>query len=157
MPTAVRDLYEEARAVLPISPRASSALLRLALQVLIDTLEPGNKTINEKIRRLVARGLEPTTKKAMDVLRVVGNNAVHPGEIELDGEAELVPALFALLNLVVHHVLTRPKQVDDLFDSLPESARDAIERRDSANVVSIKNSSGSSTSKARAGKKSVGA
>ncbi|MFI5611085.1 DUF4145 domain-containing protein [Amycolatopsis sp. NPDC051903] len=157
MPKEVRKLYEEARAVFPISPRSSGALLRLALQVLIDTLEPGKKTINEKIRRLVARGLEPTTKKAMDVLRVVGNNAVHPGEIELDGDDDLIPALFALLNLVVHHVLSRPKQVDSLFDSLPESARTAIERRDSTNVVSIEKPTGSTAPKNATDENSVGA
>lgn len=153
MPEEVRDLYEEARAVLPLSPRSSCALLRLALQVLIDTLEPGKKTINEKIRRLVSRGLEPTAKKAMDVLRVVGNNAVHPGEIDLDDDTELVPALFALLNLIVHHVVSRPKQVESLFDSLPDTARQAIEKRDAAKVIPITKSSGEVSTKEDSKKK----
>lgn len=147
MPEPVRAIYEEAQAVLSVSPRSAAALLRLALQTLIDTLEPGSKSINEKIRRLVARGLEPTARKAMDVLRIVGNNAVHPGEILLDDDSETVPALFALLNLVVHHVLSRPRQVDSLFDSLPESAKSAIERRDADNVVDIKKSTGNGSAK----------
>jgi len=130
MPKNVLDIYEEARRVLPVSVRSCAALLRLALQVLIETLEPGRGHINQKIRRLVERGLEPSAQKAMDVLRVVGNNAVHPGSIELEEDGELVPALFGLLNLVVHHVISRPRQIEALFDSLPESARQAIAKRD---------------------------
>lgn len=62
---------------------------------------------------------------------------MHPGEILIDGDEELVPALFALLNLIVHHVLSRPQQVDSLFESLPESARKAIDRRDAAKVIAL--------------------
>ncbi|WP_216893454.1 DUF4145 domain-containing protein [Nocardia alni] len=130
MPPEILATYEEARQVLAISPRAAAGLLRLALQNLIDTLEPGAGSVNDKIGRLVQRGLEPSAAKAMDILRVVGNNAVHPGRLDVDGDAELVPALFEILNLVVHHVLTRPRQVEALFETLPAGAREAIERRD---------------------------
>jgi hypothetical protein len=130
MPDAVRSIYEEARAVSQVSPRSAAALLRLALQVLIDELEPGSANINTKIGRLVRRGLSTQVQQAMDVLRVVGNNAVHPGQINLDGDGDLVPSLFVLVNLIVEQVVSRPNHVAALFDALPESARQSIGKRD---------------------------
>ncbi|URN07702.1 DUF4145 domain-containing protein [Actinomadura madurae] len=131
MPEAVQDIYEEARAVYELSPRSCGALLRLALQVLVDELEPGSGSINKKIGRLVERGLDPTIQKAMDVLRVIGNNSVHPGSIALEEEVDTIPFLFEMLNLIVHHVVSRPRQVEELFNALPDGAREAIRERDS--------------------------
>jgi len=37
----------------------------------------------------------------MDSLRVIGNNAVHPGEMDLTDDTEAASALFNLLNFVV--------------------------------------------------------
>ncbi|MGI8328316.1 DUF4145 domain-containing protein [Actinomadura scrupuli] len=131
MPQAVQDIYEEARAVYELSPRSCGALLRLALQVLVDELEPGAGSINKKIGRLVEHGLDPTIQKAMDVLRVVGNNSVHPGSISLAEDVETIPSLFEMLNLIVQHVVSRPRQVEALFNTLPDGAREAIRQRDS--------------------------
>ena len=130
MPNEVKALYDEARDVSGRSRKSAAALLRLALQHLIDDLEPGTAPINDKIGALVKRGLHPDVQRAMDVLRVVGNNAVHPGEIDLDADDELLPSLFELLNLVVEQVVTRPKQVASLFGSLPAGAQAAVAKRD---------------------------
>jgi len=128
-PDRVMAVYEEARAVASRSPRSAAGLLRLALQMLVDELVEGSAKLDTKIGTLVSRGLDPAVQKAMDVLRVVGNNAVHPGQIQIDEDPELVPALFGLLNLVVEQMIARPKHVDSLFDLLPQSARDGIEQR----------------------------
>lgn len=130
MPTAVRCLYEEARGVGHFSRRSAAALLRLALQVLVDDLDPGPGAINDKIGRLVGRGLDQHVQRAMDVVRVVGNNAVHPGRIDLDGDESLVPSLFSLVNVVVEQMIARPKMVEGLFKALPADALAAISRRD---------------------------
>ncbi|MBO3095844.1 DUF4145 domain-containing protein [Cellulomonas dongxiuzhuiae] len=130
MPDDVRRIFEEAREVSAVSPRSAAALLRLALQVLINDLEPGNGTLDVKIGRLVARGLSQEVARAMDVVRVIGNNAVHPGLIEMGGDVTPVPAMFTLLNLIVEQVIVRKAEVDRLFDSLPGGSREAIARRD---------------------------
>ncbi len=132
MPDDVRRLYEEARNVSAVSPRSAAALLRLALQVLVDGLEPGAGSLHDKIGRLSRRGLNPDVSRAMDVVRVIGNNSVHPGQIEASEDERLIPALFALTNLIVEQVIVRAATVDALFESLPEGARSAIERRDSS-------------------------
>ena len=129
-PRNVLDIYEEARSVAPISKKSAAGLLRLALQMLIDDLEPGNATIDKKIGALVKRGLDPQVQKAMDSLRVIGNESVHPGMMDLDADPDLLDALFRLTNVIVEQVITRPKHIDSIFSKLPAAKRQAIERRD---------------------------
>ena len=57
LPNDVRKDYEEARAILEHSPRAAAALLRLALQRLMNELGLPGKDINSDIAALVADGL----------------------------------------------------------------------------------------------------
>ncbi|WP_165945357.1 DUF4145 domain-containing protein [Micromonospora sp. KC723] len=124
-------VYEEARSVAERSPRSAAALLRLALQMLVDGLVPGSEKLDTKIGKLVAQGLDPRVQRAMDVVRVVGNNAVHPGQIDFDELPEIAASLFGLINLVVEQMISRPKHVDALFQTLPQQALDGIERRNS--------------------------
>lgn len=130
MPEEVAAIYEEARQTFSVSPRSAAALLRLATQMLVDNLVDGNLPLDRKIGRLVQRGLDPTLQQALDVLRVIGNNAVHPGQIAIDGESGQVGKLFDLLNLVVEQFISRERVVADLFADLPEGPREAISRRD---------------------------
>lgn len=136
MPDDVHEIYEEARSVAPISRKSAAGLLRLALQMLVDELESGSGSIDTKIGALVKRGLDPQVQQAMDVLRVVGNESVHPGQIDLDGDDDMLPGLFNLLNVIVEQIITRPKHIGGLFAKLPESKLAAIEHRDSAGVDS---------------------
>ncbi|GHJ49337.1 hypothetical protein Cs7R123_66790 [Catellatospora sp. TT07R-123] len=130
MPDDVRAIYEEARDVSTLSPRSAAALLRLSLQMLVDDIEPGSGQINDKIAKLVQKGLDPQVQQAMDVLRVVGNNAVHPGEIQIDNSTDLVGSLFALVNVIVDQMISRPKRIGTLFAALPQRSRDQIAQRD---------------------------
>jgi len=137
MPPDVLRVYEEARRAAPVSRRSAAALLRLALQMLVDQLETGSGDINTKIGRLVQKGLLPQIQQAMDVLRVVGNNAVHPGQIDLDDDPELVPGLFRLANLVVDQMISLPQHAQSLYSSLPvpPAAKHQVSRRDGAVVA----------------------
>jgi Domain of unknown function (DUF4145) len=132
MPEAIVSIYEEARTIGAQSPRAAAALLRLALQHLVTDLAHGEKDVNKAIGGLVKDGLPIRVQKAMDILRIVGNNAVHPGQIDLEEHSETVDALFALLNFVVDDRISKPKQIDDLYSTLPSGPLAAIERRDGA-------------------------
>ncbi|MDT4892226.1 MAG: hypothetical protein QOE97_1261 [Pseudonocardiales bacterium] len=112
------------------SPRSAAALLRLALEQLVGIIETDGKTLNDKVGLLVRRGLATHVQRAMDALRVFGNNGAHVGEIDLSDDRETVESLFAVLHMVVEHVITRQREIDALYLRLPESARAAIERRD---------------------------
>ena len=56
-------------------------------------------------------------------------NSLHPGQIEVDS-ADVVSQLFVLVNLIGEYMISMPKRVSELYDGLPQSAREQIDRRD---------------------------
>ena len=130
MPEDVKEDYEEARLVVEVSPRSAAALLRLALQKLMRHLGESGENLNDDIANLVKKGLPEKIQKALDALRVIGNNAVHPGELDLRDDKETALALFELLNMIVEVMITQPKKVNEIYDKLPKGAKEAIKKRD---------------------------
>ncbi|WP_334029844.1 DUF4145 domain-containing protein [Alteromonas sp. P256] len=131
MPEDVSSDYEEARLVAAYSPRSAAALLRLALQKLCKYLgEPGTH-IDTDIRSLAKRPeFGERLIKAADTLRIAGNNAVHPGEMNEQDIDNICNGLFGLLNLIVHAGITQPKEWDAMYLGLPEKPRQAAEKKD---------------------------
>jgi hypothetical protein len=124
--------YEEARAVFVRSPRASSALLRLCVQKLLLHLGCKGKDINNDIKKLVENGLPGSVQKALDYCRVVGNNSVHPGKIDVNDSPDIAASLFGMINFIVEDRIAKPREIEALYSRLPENAREAIQQRDSA-------------------------
>lgn len=130
MPEAVKADYQEARDIVNVSPRGAAALLRLSIQKLCVALGENEGSIDKDIKSLVGKGLPVGIQQALDVVRVVGNNAVHPGELTTDDIAEVSISLFELINAIVEERIARPRALEELYLRLPEGARNAIERRD---------------------------
>ncbi len=130
LPDDIIKIYKEASVVLPYSPRASAALLRLVLQKLCISLGLKGNNINEDIGELVKTGLSPKVQQALDTVRVIGNNAVHPGHIDVDDSPEIALTLFKLINFIVEEMITRPREIGEIYSTLPQSQLDQIRRRD---------------------------
>jgi hypothetical protein len=130
MPEEIQADYDEANSIANISPRGAAALLRLAIQKLCKHLGKPGKTINEDIAALVADGLPPKVQQALDSVRVIGNEAVHPGTIDLRDDPSIVAQLFKLTNFIVQKLITEPKEIDGIYGGLPKHKRKEIERRD---------------------------
>lgn len=126
----IQDDYMEARSIVNKSPRGATALLRLCIQKLCQQLGESGKNINDDIAALVKKGLPATIQKALDIVRVIGNNAVHPGQIDLKDDIETANKLFELVNLIAQVMITQPKEIERLYGTLPETQRKAIEGRD---------------------------
>jgi len=127
----IKDIYNEASQIFLKSPKGAAALLRLALQKLLVQLGKEGKNINKDIKELVAGGLSPTIQKALDVMRVVGNNAVHPGQIDLDDNKKVALQLFKILNLIADEMITKPNQMAALYEEIvPEDTKGHISERD---------------------------
>lgn len=126
----VQSDYREAASILQKSPRGAAALLRLAIQKLCGELGEDGKNINTDIKNLVAKGLPSAVQKSLDVVRVIGNDSVHPGQIDLRDDIETAKALFRLVNLIAEKMITEPKEVEEIYNSLPEDKRKQIEERD---------------------------
>jgi len=122
--------YIEARSIVNKSPRGAAALLRLCIQKLCQQMGQPGKNINDDIANLVKTGLPSEIQKALDIVRVVGNNAVHPGQIDLKDDVETANKLFELVNFIAQVMITQPKEIERLYETLPETKRKAIEDRD---------------------------
>ncbi len=130
MPDDIQADYEEARNICNQSPRSASTLLRLAIQKLCVHLGEKGKNLNNDIGNLVKQGLPVEIQQALDVVRVIGNNAVHPGEINPEDVQEISNQLFELVNFIVEDRISRPAKLKKLYDNLPSGALDGIEKRD---------------------------
>ncbi len=128
----IRQIYLEAAGVLGKSPRAAAALLRLCIQELLRQLRKPGKNLNSEIGELVAEGLPVEIQQALDIVRVVGNDAVHPGEIKIDDDQTTATQLFKWVNLIADDRISKPKAVQAAFDDLPDSKKEQIEQRDAA-------------------------
>ena len=78
--------------------------------------------LNADIASLVQAGLDPGVQQALDGLRVIGNNAVHPLELDLKEDVETVNALFNLLNFIIEQQITRPRKLAEMYAALPDGA-----------------------------------
>lgn len=126
----IRIDYLEAASIVQQSPRAAAALLRLCIQKLMLQLELPGKNINDDIATLVARGLNPVVQQALDIVRVVGNNAVHPLDIDLKDDASTANTLFTLVNYIAEQMITFPNKTQALYASLPPRVLSGIAQRD---------------------------
>lgn len=133
LPTEVKRDYEEAAQIVQKSPRAAAALLRLAIQKLCASVGGDGKNLNTDIATLVENGLPKKIQQMLDTVRVIGNHAVHPGQINLDDQPQTAEALFRLVNIIAEKMITEPQEIDALYGSLPEEERQNIAKRDGNN------------------------
>lgn len=130
LPDEIKSDYNEARDVVDKSPRGASALLRLCIQKLCSYLGQSGNNINDDIKELVKNGLPPKVQEALDSVRVIGNEAVHPGTLNIKDDREIALKLFKLVNFIAQKTITEPKEIDEIYNSLPKDKIDGIKKRD---------------------------
>ncbi|WP_428304134.1 DUF4145 domain-containing protein [Lacipirellula sp.] len=130
MPADIAIDYLEARDIVGRSPRGAAALLRLSIQKLCIHLGESGDKINEDIKAMVARGLPPGVQEALDTVRVIGNECVHPGELDIRDDQQTALILFKLVNFIVEKMITDPKVIREMYGTLPPNKLAGIANRD---------------------------
>ena len=130
LPEDIRRDYDEAGSILDLSPRgaggAAAACPREALQTCRGLQqEPQREYCRDGRRRPQSR-----CSKGIDSLRVIGNHAVHPGQIDALDERASAETMFRFLNIVAAKLISEPKSIEEAYEALPETARAAINKRD---------------------------
>lgn len=74
--------------------------------------------------------MPPKVQEALDSVRVIVNESLHPGELNLNDNREIANKLFKLVNFIATKLITEPKEIDDLYNSLPKSKLDSINKHD---------------------------
>ncbi|MDE9543725.1 DUF4145 domain-containing protein [Xenorhabdus bovienii] len=138
MPDGIKEDYNEAASIFSRSPRGAAALLRLGLQKLCKHLGEKGENINNDIRSLAGKNvLPPLVISVADTVRITGNNAVHPGEMN-DEDFDLIASkLFGLLNFIVRKGIVEPKELQSLYERMPEKPRQSAEAADQRNKSRI--------------------
>lgn len=127
--TDVLKDYQEAAAILPFSPRSSAALLRLVIEKMCKEINVSGNNLNEQIANLVENGLNVKTQKALDTVRIYGNNAVHPGCIDVLDDTATVKKLFDLVNMIADD-FAQQRIIHEVYETIPNTLKDSIKRRD---------------------------
>lgn len=134
LPPELMGDFEEARTIAADSPRGAAALLRLLLQKLCPIVGASATNINDAIAELVRDGkVSPAIQQALDSVRVIGNEAVHPGEMDLRDDQNTVLTLFKLINFIVEKTITEPKEIAQIYGGLPPAKLAGIANRDGGN------------------------
>lgn len=124
----VQKCYNEAIAVYPYSKRAAAALLRLAIEFLCKQLGATSDNLDKAIPELIKKGLDPEIIKPLDAVRVIGNHAIHPGQIDVEEDIDITK-LFDLINYIAKVLITNKKELNDIISLFPEKDQKAIHNR----------------------------
>lgn len=130
IPKELREIYLEAGRVLDYSIRASGALIRLSLELLLRYINQNKESLDKNIGLLVSRGIPEKVQKALDFLRIKGNYSVHPESINMEEKREDVLFMFQLFNLVYEELINRYSKIDQLYENLPDEKKEHIRTRD---------------------------
>lgn len=130
IPDDIQKDYIEAAAIFHISPRGSAALLRLCIEKLCIFILSEKSDINDMIGKLVSKGLDKRIKEALDSVRVIGNEAIHPGELNIDDDKQTVYHLFGLVNVIADRLITQERVIGEVYKKIPPRKIAGIEARD---------------------------
>ncbi|MXW47635.1 MAG: DUF4145 domain-containing protein, partial [Gammaproteobacteria bacterium] len=92
-------------------------LLRVSIELLCKQL--GQKgSLKDCIDELKKKGLSSRIIDALEVCRLIGNQAVHPGKIDLEEEPDKVKFLFSLVNDIAEELVTKPRKIAENYGDL---------------------------------------
>lgn len=119
LPEDIKKIYIESSQVLNASPRAAMALLRLALDKIVNTFlndEQKKKALGKKIDIMFSQfNIPEEIKDIAHSIRGIGNESVHPGTISDEIDIEEVLLVFDLINIIADVTITKRKKTENFI------------------------------------------
>ena len=122
MPEDVQKPFLEAQSIAGASPWAACALLRIALERLVDHLGGEGKNLYDRIENLEL----PTDEKPIwDAVRKLGNDAAHEGLFPYNSEehAEVPAVISRFINLLVERHINSVGEAADILEALKSAKK----------------------------------
>ncbi len=126
MPAMAKELYDEALAVEPHSKRAALALIRLALESLLEELGEKTGNLNRRIENLYKKGrITKSIKDNFNIIRTTCNKTGGHLGIEMSNkDAEvLVRAVLQIINDIVKSTFGLSSTKNEIRDILAKGAK----------------------------------
>jgi len=71
--------------------------------------------------------LPESIQQALDSVRVIGNNAVHHGQIDLTEDIDTAYKIFDFMNIICEMLISQPKKIKKFYEmNTPEYLRNEI-------------------------------
>ncbi len=126
--------YSEAKSIADKSPRAAAALLRVTIEAVCrQVLGERNGTLAELIEKIGEKHhLSETVLDAMTALRLIGNSAVHPGQIDLENRDSntTVNELFMLADYIYEQIIELPRKIQQISASIKKNRSNNINEKE---------------------------
>lgn len=129
LPEDIQTDFNEALAIYNKSPRGAAALMRLCIEKLCNHVGAQGDKLHQKIEYLHNNGLDEKSYKALHIVKVVGNESVHPGELDLKDDHKMAENLFHLVNVMADSLISHGKKLENMWQDLPESKRKEIDAK----------------------------
>ncbi len=123
MPEEVKEDYIEASKIVNDSPRSACALLQVALEKLMNELGYKNGKLYEKINKFVGEDRGSDLEHSLTIVRVIGNDSVHSGVLDIKDNKPIAVALFNILNYIVEDTITKRRKIDEIYNIIPDSKK----------------------------------
>lgn len=79
---------------------------------------------------LVEKGIPDYIQQGLDTIRIYGNEGIHPGEIVLNDDQEIVIYMFELLNDMIEELISRKTKIRKAYAKIPADKIKGILNRD---------------------------
>ncbi len=132
VPKAIREDYEEAHAIVNLSPKASATLSRRCLQGMIrDFWGVSKNTLRDEIDA-ISELVDPATRPILDALRKVGNIGAHPEKdisLIIDIEPNEAHKLLKFIEYLMQKWYIERHEKDELFQEISKMDADKHSQR----------------------------
>lgn len=123
MPESVKKDYVEASKIVNDSPRSACALLRVALEKLMIELGYKKGNLYEKINNFVGEDKGSDLEHSLTSVRVIGNDCVHSGVLDIKDNKPVAVALFNIINYIIEDTITKKRKIDEIYNIIPDSKK----------------------------------